>query len=78
MATFKMRDGTGEMRLKFITEDVDRYGNVRLYVRRPGMPKVRLRQPTGTEAFMQEYKDALAGNLPIKQRRSALASPGNP
>jgi hypothetical protein len=32
-----------QMRFKFLVEDIDRYGNVRLYVRVPGRRKVRLR-----------------------------------
>ena len=39
MVTFRMKDGTGKIDLKFTYEDTDRHGNVRLYVRRPGMKK---------------------------------------
>lgn len=57
-----MRDGTGTIRLRFVTEDVDRHGNVRVYVRPPGArTKTRLRATPGTEEFLAEYRDALAG-----------------
>ncbi len=67
MAKFRMRDGTGTVELTYVVEDVDRHGNVRLYVKRRGAKKVRLRQRPGTAEFMAEYRDALAG-------RSILAS----
>jgi integrase/recombinase XerD len=31
------------LRLKYVVEDVDRHGIVRIYFRRPGFPKIRLR-----------------------------------
>lgn len=61
MPTFRLRDGTGSVRLRYLVEDVDRHGNVRLYVRRPGVAKVRLHETPGTDAFMAEYRAALAG-----------------
>ena len=63
MVTFRMKDGTGKVELKFTYEDTDRHGNVRIYVRRPGMKKIRLRQTPGTAEFIEEYRDALAGRL---------------
>ncbi len=48
------------IRLPHLVEDVDRHGNVRLYVRLPGHPKVRLRDAPGSEAFMAAYHAALA------------------
>lgn len=36
MAKFRLLDGTGEIELKGTVEDVDRHGNVRIYVRPPG------------------------------------------
>jgi integrase len=53
---------------KFLVRDKDRHGNERLYVRRRGCPKVRLREPEGTDAFLAEYRDAVNG----------LAKPGRP
>ena len=37
-----MREGTMRIRLRYVIEDVDRHGNVRLYFRRKGKPKIRL------------------------------------
>ena len=52
-----------QMRFKYLVEDVDRYGNVRLYVRVPGRPKVRLRVNFGTDEFLAEYAAAVSGHL---------------
>jgi len=72
----RMRDGSGTVSLKYLVEDMDRHGNVRVYVRRNGR-KVRLQETTGTEAFMAEYWAALqkleAGDLP-----SNVPSPAAP
>lgn len=69
MPTFRMRDGSGSFRLKYLVEDTDRHGNVRIYLRRPGQPKVRLKSETGTQAFLDEYRAALSG--PIDQPSAA-------
>lgn len=45
--------------LKYLVEDVDRHGNVRVYVRRPGIRKIRLLEAPGTAAFLREYTAAL-------------------
>lgn len=44
-----------------ITRDRDRHGNVRLYFRRRGQPKIRLHEREGTEAFEQELAAARLG-----------------
>ena len=49
-----------DLRLKYLSQDIDRHGNVRVYVRRHGR-KVRLRSAPGSPEFMREYEDALAG-----------------
>lgn len=46
-----------------LSSDMDRHGNRRWYVRRPGRRKVRLRHEYGSDAFWQAYRDALAGKL---------------
>ena len=61
MVAFRMKDGTGRVELRYLVEDVDRHGNVRLYVRRPGVKKVRLRAVPGTTEFLEEYRTALDG-----------------
>jgi hypothetical protein len=55
---------TGEMEfdLKYLCEDTDRHGNVRLYVRRgKGHPKIRIRALPGTPEFFRAYQLALGG-----------------
>ncbi len=64
MPTFRMRDGTGTMRLKYVVEDTDRHGNVRIYLRKPGHSKVRLKSQPGTAEFYEEYRAALHGAAP--------------
>lgn len=56
-----LRDGSGARAFKFIVEDVDRHGNVRLYFRRTGKPKIRLTATPGTAAFETEYQRAFKG-----------------
>jgi integrase len=51
-------------KLQFVTKDRDRHGNVRLYFRRPGKPKIRLHGLPGSEEFMTAYRAALADGDP--------------
>ena len=63
-----------KVRVKYVVEDVDRHGNVRLYLRKPGQPKVRLRGPIGTPEFWADYQAAMASPAPQpKQKPGALA-----
>jgi len=48
------------VKLKYVSEDVDRHGNVRCYLRCPGHPKIRLRSMPGTPEFLAEYQEAIA------------------
>ena len=48
------------LKLKYLVEDVDRHGNVRVYFRRPGFAKIRLRGLPGSEQFNVAYAAALA------------------
>jgi integrase len=48
------------VKLSYVVEDVDRHGNVRLYFRRRGQKKVRLRGAPGTPEFNAAYAAALA------------------
>lgn len=48
------------VRLKYVHRYKDRLGIVRHYLRRPGMPKVRLPGTPGSAAFMAAYMAALA------------------
>lgn len=77
MVAFRMKDGTGKIELRYTYEDTDRHGNVRIYVRRPGMKKVRLRKTPGTQEFLEEYHNALAGRLePAAGERPVRAPAG--
>lgn len=50
-----------KVRIKYVVEDVDRHGNVRLYFwKKPG-PKIRLRAAPGTSDFAAAYQAALEG-----------------
>jgi len=51
---------TMHVRLKYLTEDYDRHGNVRCYVRMPGKKKVRIRAIPGTPEFMAAYNEAVS------------------
>ncbi len=66
MTNIRMHDGLGEFRLKYLVEDTDRHGNVRLYVRKAGKRKIRLRQEPGTREFLDEYWAAVKGDTPSK------------
>ena len=65
----RMRDGTGTIDLKFLIEDTDRHGTVRVYVRHHGR-KTRIRETPGTDEFMAAYRAALAGTRPPIAGRS--------
>jgi integrase len=52
------------VKFRYITKDRDRHGNLRLYFRRPGKPKIRLRGLPGSDEFLTSYKAALGENDP--------------
>lgn len=67
------------IRLRHLSRDVSRHGQVRWYVRIPGLPRVRIEGEPGTEAFMAAYHAALAGAPPpaaTEARRAALPLEG--
>lgn len=66
----RLLDGSGIIHLKYLYEDVDRYGKIRIYFRRKGTPKVCLKQRIGSVEFLAEYKAAFAGKTAV-----ATASP---
>ncbi|WP_299201062.1 site-specific integrase [uncultured Tateyamaria sp.] len=49
-------------RMKYVVEDTDRHGNVRIYYRRVGQPKIRLRGPVGSPEFLIDYQRAASGH----------------
>lgn len=70
----RLSDGTGEMILKYVYEDVDRHGNVRIYVWRRGHKKVRLTKTPGTDEFLSEYRDALSGLKLTPKKSTAVGT----
>jgi len=73
----RLRDKSGIRLYRFLVEDVDRHGNVRVYFRRKGQPKVRLRELPGTEAFDKEYQSAFRGGVkPVPGRSNTSATSG--
>ncbi len=55
-----MRKSVPTIRVKYVVEDKDRHGNVRLYLRKPGLAKTRLPGPVGSPEFWAAYHKALA------------------
>lgn len=53
-----------DIRLKYLVEDVDRHGNVRIYFRRRGHPKIRLLGLPGSAEFQKAYAIALERTRP--------------
>lgn len=49
-----------KVRFRFVVEDVDRHGNIRLYFRRRGEPKTRLPGLPGSDEFISAYQEALS------------------
>src|SRR5262249_55445041 len=72
-----LRDKSGIRLYRFAVEDVDRHGNVRVYLRRKGQPKIRLRELPGTAAFDAEYQRAFSGKLkPPSTDQHTVVVPG--
>src|SRR6476660_9594411 len=72
----RLRDNSGIRLYRYVVEDVDRHGNVRIYFRRKGQPKIRLTTTPGTDGFDEEYQRAFRGQL--KQPSSNQRSPAIP
>ena len=66
----RLRDKSGIRLYRFLVEDVDRHGNVRIYFRRKGQRKIRLTQNPGTDAFEKEYQRAFSGEMTPAPARS--------
>lgn len=66
-----------KVRLKYLSEDIDRHGNVRCYVRLPGKPKMRLRAMPGTPEFMEEYRAAVAAANDCAPRQARTLARGS-
>ena len=61
-----------KLRLKYVVEDTDRHGSVRLYYRRSGV-KIRLRGPIGSPEFLTDYRAAAAAP---KEQAATSTLPG--
>src|SRR5215471_1384697 len=59
----RLRDKSGIRVYRYVVEDVDRHGNVRIYFRRKGQPKIRLSETPGTDAFDKEYQRAFSEEI---------------
>ena len=69
----RLLDGTGTIDLRYLYNDFDRHGNMRIYVRRrDGAPKIRLREEVGSEKFLAEYRAAIKG-----EKLPAIEPPGS-
>lgn len=76
MVKLRLKDGSGAITLKHVIEDMDRHGNVRLYIRRKGQKKIRLKNQPGTMEFLKEYYAALKGEaLEEKENRPQIERP---
>jgi hypothetical protein len=59
----RLRDNSGTRIYRYLSEEVDRHGNVRVYFRcKVGQRRIRLRETPGTEAFDKEYQRAFRGD----------------
>jgi integrase len=59
--------------MKYVVEDTDRHGNVRIYYRRSGQPKVRLRGPVGSPEFLADYQRAVSAGTSVSARKTSAA-----
>jgi integrase len=69
----RLLDGSGTIDLKYLLEDKDRYGNIRIYFRRKGVPKIPLKQPIGSAEFISEYKLAFSGRAQTSAPQQKLS-----
>jgi integrase len=60
------------IRLKYLVRDVDRYGRVRWYVRKPGEKKIRIEGEPGSRAFIAAYERAMGEPARIGIRPGTL------
>jgi len=63
------------LRIKYVYEDMDRHGNVRLYFQRNRGPKIRLRAVPGTDEFGREYQAALNGKIEPRETEQPQCTP---
>jgi len=69
----RLRDKSGVRLYRYVVEDVDRHGNVRIYFKRKkGQPKIRLTEIPGTVAFDAEYQRAFRGEIKPPNQHTAV------
>jgi integrase len=69
----RLRDRSGNRHYRFVVEDVDRHGNVRVYFRRKGQRKIRFTETPGTDEFEKEYQRAFRGEaVPARSHNTAM------
>lgn len=57
------------VRIRYVYEDLDRHGNVRIYCKPPGQPKTRIREAIGSPEFWARYNAIIAGQAPLPKAR---------
>jgi integrase len=72
----RLRDKSGTRVYRFVVEDVDRHGNIRVYFRRKGQRKIRLSEKPGTDAFDMQYQRAFRGEVAPPASGNTPAMPG--
>jgi len=74
-----MKDQTwnGRRLPRYVVEDVSRHGQVRLYFRRRGSPKVRLPDLPFSPTFMAAYSRALSGKVSAAPSSATPVKPGS-
>jgi integrase/recombinase XerD len=65
-----------KLRFRYVVEDVDRHGNVRLYFRRKGQAKIRLPDLPWSDEFKAAYSAALGSSEQQQPPRLQRASKG--
>lgn len=63
--------------IKYVVEDTDRHGNVRVYLRKPGLPKVRLSDTFGSPEFWVAYHNAVANPPPEPKAKAGALVKGS-
>jgi hypothetical protein len=67
---------TMQLKLPFLVEDADRHGNIRVYVRKKGQKKIRIRAQPGTTGFLDACRNAVH-QLQQKSLQHAKAPPAH-
>jgi integrase/recombinase XerD len=59
------------IKFRYLVQDLDRHGNVRVYVRVPGRRKVRIRALFGTDDFIHAYNAAVSEHVTAPPKAKA-------